>query len=772
MIHANQATTVETSDTLLAALDRGESLPAHWYTDPAITTREIKSVFRRSWSYIGPAKELANRGDYITGYVGEVPVVVIRSETGLAGFINVCRHRRHEVMKGRGNAKVMQCGYHAWTYDLSGCLKAAPRSAAEVNFRLEDYPLLPLRVEPLGPFVFVNLDAHASPVKTYFGKLLEIIAKSGINLGSLELYSREDWSAAANWKTMLENYLECYHCAIAHPGFSAAIDVKQDNYNLTMHEWFASQVGEVRQSSLDGRSAVRAYDTRGEVTQAQYHLLWPNVTININPGFPNLSVDVWVPDGPNKTKGFSEQYFGPAVSEKFAQDLVAFNKQVGYEDDVLTNSVQLGLLGGMPDRGRFLTNSEHLCIHFQKLVVRAAFADSVVSERGVTALVSPLPVSTILSAAPTESVIAEAERNADVELEVVKVEKESEIISSFYLRRADGGPIYTWEPGQFLPIRVAIPGHTNPVLRTYTISTRCNPDFYRLSIRRGAEGALVSDFMHANAQPGFRFQAMMPRGKFVLDQTSTRPVVFVSGGVGITPMIAMSEHIVAEGRRTGTFRPIHFIHGAQNSQVQAFGKHIHKLASEHPELKVHICYSHPAPGDKVGVTHDSDGRIDIGLLRRLLPLGDYDFYLCGPFEFMNSLYAGLTGIGIRPERIHYESFGSGTVLRPQLPGRPSAERHPGQVVVKFALSGIEIPWSPEDGTLLELAEEVGLVPPFGCRSGICGTCKTRIVRGTVDYLVEPLAEHSRDEILLCCSVPHKVQAEVKGGENADVILDL
>ena len=86
--------------------------------------------------------------------------------------------------------------------------------------------------------------------------------------------------------------------------------------------------------------------------------------------------------------------------------------------------------------------------------------------------------------------------------------------------------------------------------------------------------------------------------------------------------------------------------------------------------------------------------------------------------------------------------------------------------MKFALSGIEIPWSQEDGTLLELAEEAGLVPPFGCRSGICGTCKTRIVRGTVDYLVEPLAEHSRDEILLCCSVPRKVQEEVKGGESA------
>ena len=365
----NQA--MESPDSLIAALDRGESLPAHWYTDPSITACEIEKIFRKSWSYIGPAAELANVGDYITGYAGEVPVVVIRNEPGLAGFVNVCRHRRHEVMKGRGNSKQMQCGYHAWTYDLSGCLKGAPRSAAEPNFRLQDYPLLPLRVESLGPFVFVNLDPHAKSLASYFGDLLDIVAGSGVHLESLQLYSREEWTADANWKTMLENYLECYHCPVAHPGFSAAIDVRPENYNLTMHGWFLSQLGEVRQSALEGKAAVKIYDARGEVAQAQYHLLWPNITINVNPGFPNLSIDVWTPDGPNKARGISEQYFGPGVTEQFAHDLIAFNKQVGYEDDVLTNSVQRGLLGGIPDRGRFLTNSEHLCIHFQRLVVEA-----------------------------------------------------------------------------------------------------------------------------------------------------------------------------------------------------------------------------------------------------------------------------------------------------------------------------------------------------------------------------------------------------------------
>jgi phenylpropionate dioxygenase-like ring-hydroxylating dioxygenase large terminal subunit len=373
--------TTDSPTDLLAALDRGESLPARWYTDPSITEREITHIFRKSWNYIGPLAELTALGDYVTGYAGGVPVVVVRNERGLAGFVNVCRHRRHEVMKGRGNAAMIQCGYHAWTYDLAGGLRRVPRSTAEPNFRLEDFPLLPIRAEALGPFVFVNLDAGAAPVQACYGPLLDLIASSGVALDTIELHSRQEWQSHANWKTMLENYLECYHCPVAHPGFSAAIDVRPDAYKLAAHGWFSSQSGQVRSSALEGTSKIKLYDLAGPVAQSQYHFLWPNMTININPGFPNLSVDVWIPDGPNATKGFSEQYFGPGVSEDFARALIAFNKQVAEEDDRLTDSVQRGLLGGLPDRGRFLTSSEHLVLHFQRMVVRAMNGEPAVAQQ-------------------------------------------------------------------------------------------------------------------------------------------------------------------------------------------------------------------------------------------------------------------------------------------------------------------------------------------------------------------------------------------------------
>ena len=756
--------------TLLAALDRGESLPARWYTDPAITEREIHDIFRKSWNYVGPLSELAEPGDYITGLVGEVPVVVVRNDAGIAGFVNVCRHRRHIVMRDRGNAKVLQCPYHAWAYDLNGCLKAAPRSASEPRFKLEHYPLLPIRAETLGPWVFVNLDPGA-PLSDYFGNILDLIAESGIDLATLKLYSREGWQARANWKTMLENYLECYHCPVAHPSFSAAIDVLPSNYNLTAHGWYLSQVGHVRESALEGRSAVKIYDARGAIEQSQYHVLWPNMTININPGFPNLSIDVWMPAGPNAAKGFTEQYFAPGVSEEFAQELAAFNKEVGDEDDELTDCVQRGLLAGTPDPGRFLTNSEHLVIHFQKLVLDALTGEG--KPRTVGVVQAAPPVSREIPVQADASAVPESERKAFVELEVFRAEPESEIITSFYLRRVDGQKLEPWQPGQFLPIRVTIPGQAQPVLRTYTLSTMPNADCYRLSIRRGDGNAFVSRFLHESGKPGFRLQAMKPRGKFLLDR-SERPAVFISGGVGITPMVAMAGQIVEEGRQSGSYRRCYFIHGAANGKVHAFGKHVRALAAEHPAMKVHFLYSQPGADDQIGVTHDGEGRVTPDVLRGVLPFDDYEFYLCGPPPLMQTLYDGLTGLGVRADRIHYESFATGTALRVEPTPETAAPLGPaadGAVPIRFAKSGIAAEWSRDKGSLLELAEAVGLAPAFGCRSGICGICATRLNSGAVEYVEEPLAAPAAGEVLLCCSIP-SAEARRRGGSEPALVIDL
>ena len=372
-----------------------------------------------------------------------------------------------------------------------------------------------------------------------------------------------------------------------------------------------------------------------------------------------------------------------------------------------------------------------------------------------------------------ETIAADKERNVYIPYEVFGIEPESAAISSFYLRRLDGKAVAGHEPGQFLPIRLTIPGQDAAATRTYTVSEAPGAGHYRLSIKREGGDALVSTFLHDRIKPGFRLQAMAPRGKFVLDGSSDRPVVLLSAGVGVTPMIAMANHIINEGKRTRRFRRTFFIHGARNGRVHAFGNHIRRLAAEHDTLTAHICYSAPGDGDRLGETHHSEGHVDIALLKRVLPFDDYDFYLCGPRPFMQALYDGLTTLGVRDDRIHYESFGPATVLKPTR-GRPPADggaaREP--VKVHFSKSKVDVDWSPDKGTLLELAEAAGLEPAFSCRAGNCGTCATRLACGAVDYVEDPIAPRGEGEVLICCSTPRSATGPSSCGKDLGVVLEL
>jgi choline monooxygenase len=356
---------------LKAEVARGLSLPAAWYTEPALAARERDRIFRRAWQYAGRADQLARVGDFFTAEVGAVPVALVRSEQGPRAFVNVCRHRRHEVVRGAGHGRTLQCPYHAWTYDLDGSLRAAPRSQHEPGFDRRDYPLLPVALDTWGPFVFVNLDPGAPPLAHVLGDLPAILAGSGLRLEGLRFHQREEWEAGANWKVLIENFLECYHCPVQHPGFSTVVDVDEDAYRLEAFAWFSSQVAPVRRSALEGTGRQPAYAVAGAVTQAQYHYLWPNLTLSVNPGPPNLALDVWTPAGPERTRGFSEHWFGADVPGDVAREIIAFNHQVGAEDDRLTDSVQRGVRAGIPVHGRLLPRSEHLVIHFQTLVLNA-----------------------------------------------------------------------------------------------------------------------------------------------------------------------------------------------------------------------------------------------------------------------------------------------------------------------------------------------------------------------------------------------------------------
>ena len=281
---------------------------------------------------------------------------------------------------------------------------------------------------------------------------------------------------------------------------------------------------------------------------------------------------------------------------------------------------------------------------------------------------------------------------------VVRTELESETITSFYLEPEDGEPPPEFLPGQFLTFELDIPGQSKPVIRTYSLSDSPNPAHYRVSIKREPAPAdrpdlppgLSSNHFHDQVAVGTKLRVGAPRGRFHLDPDSERAVVLLSGGVGLTPMMSMMNAIV----RGGSGRPIWFIHGVHNGREHAMGAHVRRLAEEHENVHVHIRYSRAEADDIGGHDYDSRGRVDIALLKQVLPFDDYDFFLCGPTPFMRSLYCGLLTLGVSESRIHYEFFGPGSILteetKPAGPAEvPTAEAElTGGIQVTFARSGV------------------------------------------------------------------------------------
>src|SRR4051794_5963848 len=286
-----------TAPALGHPLEEGWTLPASWYSDATVAALERERIFARTWQYGGPAEQVATPGSFLATQAGHVPIVVTRDREGiLRGFVNVCRHRASTIVSGCGSRETLQCPYHAWTYGLDGSLRKAPRSGREADFDRAHFSLLPVSVDTWGPFLFVNPDPDAAPLAETLGELPAIVARSGLDLSTLAFHSHHEWPIDANWKVNLENYLECYHCPTAHPGFSKVIDVDPDAYALTVSPTFSSQIGPIRASALNGKADL-PFVPVGEVTQSQYHFIWPNTTVNIAPGPANISLERWVPDG-------------------------------------------------------------------------------------------------------------------------------------------------------------------------------------------------------------------------------------------------------------------------------------------------------------------------------------------------------------------------------------------------------------------------------------------------------------------------------------------
>lgn len=323
----------------------------------------------------------------------------------------------------------------------------------------------------------------------------------------------------------------------------------------------------------------------------------------------------------------------------------------------------------------------------------------------------------------------------------VERRRESPDVTSFVLKPRDEAPIGPVAAGQY--VTVSMPDGTGVSRqRTYSISSRPDGNSLRISVRRTGGGGM-SDMLHDTVKAGTEMLVGVPAGRFVLSSPPGRPIVLVSAGVGITPLLPMLDQLA----RDDGGRDVWFIHAARDGGHHLFADEARGIAESAKNGAIHLvsCYSRPRDGDE----SDLVGRIDARAIAGLVPVQEADFYICGPEAFMTSLREGLVAHGAAPESVRFEAFAATASGSLDLSGKDMVS----SCKVTFARSGKTATWTPSDGSLLDLALENGIDVAYSCRLGDCQSCVQRTVSGIADYPSgeEPLLAYG--QILLCQAVP-------------------
>ena len=329
---------------------------------------------------------------------------------------------------------------------------------------------------------------------------------------------------------------------------------------------------------------------------------------------------------------------------------------------------------------------------------------------------------------------------------VAAVHQESSDVRSFDLEPADDGNLPAYLSGQFITLRLEPPG-SPPLLRTYSLATRAGGASWRIGVKREGAG---SRYLHDCISPGAVVQVGAPRGAFTLAPGGDSPVVLVSAGVGVTPVLAMLDALADAGGA----RSVWWIHGARNAAEHSFAQAAAALLERMPGAHAHVRYSAAAAGDG---GFDAPGRIDADALAELDPPAGADYYLCGPAAFMRSLVDALAGRGVAPGSVHREVFGSEPRADGVDPHPPPGEPGAGPPV-SFSRSGLTVAWDDRYASLLELAEACDVPADWSCRTGVCHRCESGLVEGEVDYDPLPLDDPAPGSLLLCSTRPRTAVA--------------
>lgn len=351
---------------------RSFSLNKTAYTEARWADIDRDTIFKRSWQWVCHIEKLREPGSYVVVQVAEQPVAVLRDREGvLRAFYNVCKHRAHELLSGEGQVSRIMCPYHAWTYRLDGQLIRAPETEGLADFDLNDVCLDAIKVEEFCGFIYVNLDAEAAPLAEQASGLGDEIRHWAPDVENLTFAHRLTYDIKSNWKNVVDNFLECYHCPTAHKDFCTLVDM--DTYKVTTHDIWSSHMAEA------GKTANAAYSVEGAtVTDHAVWWLWPNTCIMRYPGRGNMIVMQIIPAGEDRTLETYDFFFETAEPNEGEREAITYIDDVLQAEDIaLVESVQRGMKTPAFTQGRIVHDqsgsgkSEHAVHHFHGLVLEA-----------------------------------------------------------------------------------------------------------------------------------------------------------------------------------------------------------------------------------------------------------------------------------------------------------------------------------------------------------------------------------------------------------------
>jgi len=341
---------------------------------------------------------------------------------------------------------------------------------------------------------------------------------------------------------------------------------------------------------------------------------------------------------------------------------------------------------------------------------------------------------------------------------VAKKVLECDDVNAFYLKPHDGRALPGFKPGQYLTFQLDLPGRDKPLIRCYSLSDSPHQkEYYRVTIKKekapgdkpdlppGAGSTYFTDVV----KEGDILNVKAPSGHFFLDMTRMNPIVLIAGGVGITPMLCMANAIAASGSK----REAWFFFGVRNQREHIHKAELAKLAAEHENIHLHVCYSRPSPGEEKGRDYQHEGRVCIELLKEVLPSNNFEYYLCGNGAFMKSITDGLEAWGVPEKDVHFEAFGPATVKKKTAAPSASETVHLSKLEVTFSRSGKTVRWEPSAGNLLDFARTQNVKIDSGCCAGGCGSCSVAIKSGTVDYITQPSSTPDAGTCLTCVCRP-------------------